>query len=120
MASTPHDTSCSCADCRARRAATWLLESSRYEDSPPDEVEESEVEESAEDRRRHGARSILMGVGISLFSLLAVEGTMWLLFGKFGSYGIIDAIFVLLGLYYIIRGVYEVATSKTKPEGRGS
>ena len=70
-------------------------------------------------RRKRGIRRILTGIAIALFAIFAVETVMWLITGNFGSFGVIDAIFVLVGLYYVVRGVYEVVTANRSVEKAG-
>ena len=72
-------------------------------------LEQAEITMKAT-RRRRGFRRILEGIGIALFAIFAVEGIMWLISGEFGSFGFIDGVFVLIGLYFVVRGVYEVVT----------
>ena len=62
-------------------------------------------------RRKRGIRRILTGIAIAVFAIFAAETIQWLIWGELGSFGVVDGIFVLVGLYYVIRGVYEVATS---------
>ena len=109
-----HGVSCRCADCRARRAAAAAIPSISTDVAENNLAEE--VEEPPEQRRTKGIKRILMGVVIILVALLLVEGIMWLLIGEFGAFGFIDALFVLLGTYHILRGTYEVLTSKPTAE----
>ena len=113
-----HDVSCRCTNCRARRAAAAATQPTRTDVA--ELIFPEEVEELPENRRRKGIKRILMGVGIILVALLLVEGIMWLVFGEFGSFGFIDALFVLLGAYHILKGLYEVLTSKAVPESAGT
>ena len=118
-----HDVSCRCTDCRARRAAAFAVQTTRTDVTEmifPEHVEGVEdVEGPPENRRRKGIKRILMGVGIILVALFLAEGITWLIFGEFGSFGFIDALFVLLGAYHILKGLYEVLTPKPAPESAG-
>ena len=64
------------------------------------------------ERRKRGFILIAQGIGLAIFAIFAVETLMWLIGGESGSFGIIDAIFVLVGLSMVARGVYRVATAK--------
>ena len=64
------------------------------------------------ERRKRGFILIAQGIGLAIFAIFAVEAVMWLIRGEFGSFGIIDAIFVLVGLTMVARGVYRVATAR--------
>ncbi len=64
------------------------------------------------ERRKRGYWLIVQGIALALFAIFAVETVMWLIIGNFGSFGIIDAIFVLVGLSMVARGLYRVVTAK--------
>ena len=65
-------------------------------------------------RRRRGIWEIAWGIGIILITLLLVEGVVWLVTGRFGAYGFIDVIGIGIGWVFIVRGTYQVLTSKKK------
>ena len=64
------------------------------------------------ERRKRGLILIASGIGIALFAIFAVETTMWLIWGEFGSFGVLDGIFVLMGLVQVARGGYRIATAR--------
>ena len=55
---------------------------------------------------------IAWGIGIALFAIFAAELTTWLLWGEFGSFGFLDAVFVLFGLVQVSRGIHRIVTAK--------
>ncbi len=65
-------------------------------------------------RRKRGIVEIAFGIGIILLTLILVEGVVWLVTGRFGSFRIIDAIGIGIGWVFIVRGIYQVLTSKKK------
>ena len=109
-----HDVSCQCINCRSRRAAAAAVQTTRTDVA--ESLFPEDVEGPPENRRRKGIKRILMGVGVILVAFFLAEGIMWLVFGEFGSFGFIDALFVLLGAYHILKGLYEVLTSRPAPE----
>ena len=64
------------------------------------------------ERRKRGLLMVASGVGIALFAIFAVETLMWLATGTFGSFGVVDAIFVLVGLVQVGRGIHRIATAR--------
>ena len=93
------------------REISRYLSVAGFDDKEATDIIQQAKEVYAAGRRKRGVRRILTGIAIAVFAIFAVETVQWLVWGQFGSFGVIDAIFVLVGLYYVIRGVYEVSTS---------
>lgn len=64
-------------------------------------------------RRKRGFRRILLGIVVILGGLLVSEVLLWLT-DNYSRYIFISAVFVLVGLYYVFRGIYDVRTGRKR------
>ena len=64
-------------------------------------------------RRKRGFRRILLGIAIILGGLLVTEVFLWLGL-SFSRYVILSAAVVLVGLFSIFRGIYDVRASRKR------